>query len=160
MKTIVVNALKCTGCRLCQMACATSRSHRMLSDMAHLKVLKEDHFGLAVPIACAQCKIAPCQNVCPMGAIRRNEDTGALGVDEARCIGCQMCSMVCPLGMISYHEQVASKCDLCGGEPVCVQFCATGAIRYEDVESVAQFKNQKLAEEQFGLLKKLLFDSI
>ena len=57
--------------------------------------------------------------------------------DEDRCVGCWMCVMVCPYGVIhsceSYDRsqgKIASKCDLCAGEdvPACVAHCPNEAL--------------------------------
>jgi Fe-S-cluster-containing hydrogenase component 2 len=67
-----------------------------------------------------------------MGAISRNEETGALAVNEDLCVGCKTCVIACPLGGVLYHyiKGCAMKCDLCGGDPECVKSCLYGAIEF------------------------------
>jgi Fe-S-cluster-containing hydrogenase component 2 len=45
-----------------------------------------------------------------------------------------MCVSACPLGNMSYSPSGKNvfKCDLCGGSPKCVEFCAPGAITFVD----------------------------
>jgi Fe-S-cluster-containing hydrogenase component 2 len=38
------------------------------------------------------------------------------------------------------------KCELCGGDPQCVRYCATGAIEYGDPEEAARQKRARDAE--------------
>lgn len=73
---IMADAGKCIGCRTCEVACAVS--HQQNQDCAALspaemvsriRVIKDQAFTTAV--ACHQCEDAPCANVCPVQAIRR-----------------------------------------------------------------------------------------
>jgi carbon-monoxide dehydrogenase iron sulfur subunit len=78
------------------------------------------------------------------GAMQRDKETGAVECDEGKCVGCWMCIMVCPFGVISrdVHEgKIASKCDLCigEGEPACVKNCPNEALVYiEEGEEVEE----------------------
>lgn len=51
-------------------------------------------------------------------------------VDEALCIGCELCVDACPLDAIKLHPETGSaiKCDLCAGQPKCVERCPRGAL--------------------------------
>ena len=42
-----------------------------------------------IPIVCQQCHDPICAKVCVMGAILRNEETGAIIVKEDLCVGCK-----------------------------------------------------------------------
>ena len=70
------------------------------------------------PLMCLQCDTAACEKVCPSGALKRNEATGALVVDDAKCIRCKMCVQACPFGNIAYDPAKSRilRCDLCDGE--------------------------------------------
>jgi len=52
-------------------------------------------------------------------------------------VGCKLCTIACPYGTIFYNPAThkAFKCNLCGGDPACVEACPTAAILYEDVET-------------------------
>ena len=121
----------CTGCGLCQLAC----SHRLLGGYnPHRSVLKVRHARENLyhfPVVCSQCRNAYCLNVCPVGAIHEDERTGAKRVDHEKCIGCGTCARFCPVEMIAVDPDLdkAVKCDLCGGEPLCVATCPTGALQ-------------------------------
>jgi Fe-S-cluster-containing hydrogenase component 2 len=77
--------------------------------------------------------------VCPVGAIQLDAATGAYKVDNDRCFGCRMCSLVCPFAAISSDRQTgkAIKCDLCDGNPACEAVCAPGALRFDEQDHAA-----------------------
>ena len=153
-KTLVVDAAKCTACRRCELACSFHHTGTFSPSAARLKVeifTEEDFY---YPITCQQCDDAPCAAVCPAGAIVRNGSTGAWEIQEARCIGCRMCIMVCPFGaaMVSVPEHRVVKCDLCGGEPECVAFCGQGALSVGEVGDLAAPRQKAFARQMKTLL--------
>jgi Fe-S-cluster-containing hydrogenase component 2 len=85
-----------------------------------------------IPIVCLQCDSAACVTVCPSGALERRATTGAIAVNKERCIKCHACVAVCPFGNIAVEETsgYVVKCDLCNGQPRCVQFCPTETLTY------------------------------
>jgi Fe-S-cluster-containing hydrogenase component 2 len=82
--------------------------------------------------------------VCPSGAIIRDEDTEAVVVVSDHCVGCKMCMLACPFGQIYYNtrEKVSSKCDLCKGDPNCVKHCISGALEFEQEEEAFHYKRE------------------
>ncbi len=120
----------CTGCGLCQLAC----SHRMLGGYnprrAVIRVTHSTENLYHFPVVCNQCENAYCANVCPTGAIQRNESSGALEIDREKCVACGLCERYCPIGMAKVDRELnkAVKCDLCGGKPSCVEACPSGAL--------------------------------
>jgi Fe-S-cluster-containing hydrogenase components 2 len=144
---IIADALKCIGCRTCEVACVVA--HQDTQDCAsvsreaffpRIQVVKGDMLSSAV--ACHQCEDAPCANVCPTGAIRREKSHVA--VDQTRCIGCKSCMVACPFGAmrVTVHNArpQAIKCDLCHHRPqgpACVEACPTSALRCVDVDTLS-----------------------
>lgn len=139
MKMLVVDHARCTGCRLCEIACSLHQDDVSNPAAARLAVVRWDEEGVHVPTVCMQCVVAMCEQVCQPGAICRDAATGALVVDYERCIGCRMCVIGCPYGAMSVHPvgRQVIKCNLCGGDPRCVRFCETGALRFAEPEDAA-----------------------
>jgi Fe-S-cluster-containing hydrogenase component 2 len=139
MKMLVVDHARCTGCRLCEIACSLHQDGVANPAAARLAIVRWDEEGVHVPAVCMQCAVAMCEQVCQPRAISRIAATGALVVDYDRCIGCRMCVIGCPYGAMSVHPvgQQVIKCNLCEGDPRCVRFCEPGALRYLEPEAVA-----------------------
>ena len=147
-KMVVVDYEKCTGCRNCEMACSVFHLQACNPTKSAVRVVKWEREGLEVPIICQQCEEPACANICPVQAISRHEDTGAMVVDVDLCVGCRMCIVACPFGAIALDRdrRQAFKCDLCGGvEPWCVRLCQPGALTYELPPAVSLYKKRVAA---------------
>jgi carbon-monoxide dehydrogenase iron sulfur subunit len=147
-KALSVDLNLCTGCRSCEARCAFKHHHECNPSNSRVVVVKFDHLGLSVPVFCLNCKEAFCKNVCPTKAIQRDEKTGALYHKEEKCIGCLACTMVCPFsGLQVLSKRKVVKCDLCEGDPYCVKYCETGAIRYVELEDMRVHSAYTLAQK-------------
>ena len=106
---------------------------------------------------CQQCLSAPCQAVCPVKAISRDESLNRVSIDYDLCIGCRMCVAVCPFGAMGFDSLASKviKCDLCDGDPQCVRFCETKAIQYVDASEVSGVKQLGAAEKFSSVLQKV-----
>lgn len=137
---IVFDPQWCRTCKLCEMVCSIVHEGEARPALARINITFEA-FKVIDPIqgiVCAQCPDAPCMAVCPVGAMSRDPQTGAVIVDPDLCIGCMACRRACPWDVPKKHPEhgIAVKCDLCKdreGGPVCVEMCPlTGkALRYE-----------------------------
>lgn len=120
----------CTGCNVCLLVCSARATGGYNPRLARLKVTMEEENLLNRPLVCSQCINTFCERSCPTGAIYRNIDTGAVLVKKEDCTGCGLCVEACPDGMIFLDgEGKADKCDLCHGNPMCVQYCTPGALK-------------------------------
>ncbi len=140
MKRILIREEYCLGCRLCEIYCVVqhSKSRRIVKAYKREfprpvpRVIVEEHDFTSFALQCRHCEEAPCLDACITAALTRDEETGAVLCDENKCVGCWMCIMVCPFGVIQRSQQrkIASKCDLCYGEeiPVCVKNCPNDAL--------------------------------
>jgi len=154
-KVLMIDYEKCTGCRLCEQVCPVKHEGVCNPARSRITVVKWEEEGLYVPMVCQQCESAPCQVICPVLAISRNDHQGVVEVDYDKCIGCRMCIAVCPFGAMSFDilgEKVI-KCDLCGGDPVCVKFCETQAIQYVDASKLSLAKQRTAAEKLSRILQ-------
>jgi molybdopterin-containing oxidoreductase family iron-sulfur binding subunit len=171
---------RCIGCRRCVHACVEENNQsrdpevhwiRVLSmekekgiDFAHAdayyapeQVPQDGHFY--VPVACQQCRNAPCTKVCPTGATWTEPD-GIVVIDYDWCIGCRCCMAACPYGARHFNwgeaaipadrlnrnmhvlgnrprpRGVVEKCTFCiqrvraGRYPACVEACPAGARKF------------------------------
>lgn len=127
-----INIEKCTGCKLCELACSFARTGSFNLSKSLIKAAADGY--IYAPITCLHCADPDCARVCPTGAISKNGAHGAVTIDESKCLGCLLCTLSCPHGGIFYSslEDKVSKCDLCDGSPECVKFCGPGAIGYID----------------------------
>ncbi len=131
-KILRVNINNCTGCQSCVVTCSLVKHGIFSKDRAYTSVLKNEDKCLAIPMICEHCETPLCAEVCPEDAIVKDAITGSVKIDSARCIGCEACRKACPFGteIVSLQNGVAIKCDLCSGEPACVEVCLQKALQY------------------------------
>ena len=147
-KIVLVNPEKCVGCRNCALACSFAKEGIFSLGRARIGTMWIPKIGMNVPMVCQQCAKPLCADVCPVGAISRNEETGAMVIDQDLCIGCKMCVIVCPFGgpIIDSETGTIIKCDLCDSDPECVKHCVYGALEFVDADEVAYIKRRAGAE--------------
>ncbi|RLA94847.1 MAG: 4Fe-4S ferredoxin [Deltaproteobacteria bacterium] len=134
------------GCRLCEVYCVTQHSasknilkaYRGEYPRPTSGIIFEEKDHLSFALQCRHCEEPLCVEACLTGAMYRHPD-GYVLHDKDRCVGCWMCIMVCPFGVIKPdldQKVVASKCDLCieAEEPACVAHCPNEAIELREVE--------------------------
>lgn len=125
---------KCTGCRLCELACSLSNEGQCNPEKSRIRLIRSEEDGLiyTVPVVCMQCEKAVCLEMCPTQALYRDPKTDAVLVDPEKCIGCRTCVYVCPFGgpFVDPEKHVSVKCTLCDGDPQCVKICPKGALEY------------------------------
>jgi carbon-monoxide dehydrogenase iron sulfur subunit len=161
LKRILVRREMCSGCRACEVACVAHHEGRFGTAAARIHVVKVEALGIDQPHVCRQCGAtqgvarAPCVAACPVGALSKDEHTGAIQVNvdpasASACIGCAACVDACPFGMAILHPETGTAiiCDLCGGDPACVKRCATGAIVYAERGAGARARREALTKEK------------
>lgn len=131
---IQVDASACSGCRSCELACSLGHTGEYSPAESRIQVEKDEPRGLDEPQVCRQCGVALCVEVCPHGALSRQEETRAVLVDEDLCTGCGLCVKACPFAGVRLWEEKALICDLCQGDPACVKACVTGALQFSHEE--------------------------
>ena len=69
-----------------------------------------------------------------------------------------MCSNACPFGCISIDKRLkmAVKCNYCEGEPKCVEFCPTGALRFVNLAKVSISNRRRGVDKYLENLKMIL----
>ena len=164
---IVVDPKKCVACKSCELACAIehSKSKELRNAIAEsplpLQRVKVEGIGeLAIPLQCRHCEDAPCVKICPTKATVKSGQEEPVLIKKELCIGCKMCMVVCPFGVISLDRggKAVVKCDLCierlkdGKMPACVSVCPTKALQFKDLKKVTKKKRKdylvKIANEK------------
>ena len=148
-KVLSIDHEKCTGCRLCELVCSVEHEGVSNPTRSRINVVKWESEGLYIPVSCQQCEDAPCKAVCPVKAIGRDEALNCISIDYDTCIGCRQCTAVCPFGAMGFDikNKKVFKCDLCGGDPRCVQFCDMKAVDYIEAETLSIKKKRDAAKK-------------
>jgi carbon-monoxide dehydrogenase iron sulfur subunit len=133
-----VDFTKCTGCRICELACSAKHEGKFQPSLARLKIIKYDDLGVDIPNVCGPCETAPCVDICPVYAIRRDPISKMTFLVEEKCILCKSCVGACVNGVILLDNERMRiiKCDHCGGDPECAKVCPTGAIVYGPASTI------------------------
>ena len=139
----IFNYDKCVGCEACNAACMVENNWAInprtifIYNAGALPGLTVINLSLA----CNHCEKAVCLEGCPAGAYYREPVTGAVVIDETKCIGCRYCQWNCPYDAPKYDQvkRVTGKCNLCyprlkdGLMPACSIACPTGALEYGEL---------------------------
>jgi len=153
MKRLVVDLQRCSGCKRCELACALEHS----SSKEYLDVFKskdglkprifvESIGDRPVPVVCRHCADPLCVSACMAGCMQKDIQSGVVNNQgyEQKCVGCWMCIMACPFGVIltSSIDSKASdctfpqaiKCDFCPNKatPACVEACPNEVLTVEE----------------------------
>ncbi|MCJ7681830.1 MAG: 4Fe-4S dicluster domain-containing protein [Candidatus Aminicenantes bacterium] len=126
---IRVDLSRCTGCRRCETACAFFHTGRVNRHQARIRVVQFYEKGIDGPVVCVQCRERYCLK-CPEKALSLGHD-GQVIVSPTRCNLCGACEKNCPIGAVTIFEGFVYICDLCGGDPKCVQACTENAIIWD-----------------------------
>ena len=134
VKTIQIDADKCSGCRLCESACsafhAETRYGRVNPKRSRIRVFHDEDNALFIPILAGPFTDAECN-----GRTRISIKGKTYGE-------CSFCRASCPSRELFKEPDapdIPLKCDMCGepplpGGPSCVQWCFTGALTYLERE--------------------------
>jgi Fe-S-cluster-containing hydrogenase component 2 len=111
---------KCSGCRLCEMACSIHHRGVVNTGRSAIRVFKDDlDTGACTPVVCRQCKKMLCMD----------NDFQNAEAYRGRFVWEKSFSDSCPFGALVQWDDDVYHCDLCGGKVQCVSVCSTGAIR-------------------------------
>jgi len=143
-RVLVIQSENCTGCHLCELICSSTKAGEFIPSQSRIRVVTNGLKGWSRPVVCLQCEEPMCMAACSVEAIYKTEtpqgDSLVL-VNKEKCIGCHQCIVACPFGAIEYIKELkATKCDLCGGSPVCVNFCFYDCLKFKELSDDAKQK--------------------
>ena len=118
----VIDDTKCKKCQMCVKACP---------------------YNAIVKIS------VPCEDACPVGAIKKDE-TGFASIDFAKCISCGKCISACPFGAVHERSQIVDILKVIKSDKKVVAMIAP-AIAGQFPGSIEQLK---------AAIKKAGFDSV
>jgi Fe-S-cluster-containing dehydrogenase component len=178
---LVIDLDSCVGCQACVTSCKEWNTGGSMAPLTDVKPYgggadgvwfnrvhsyeQEQEGGCGsravhFPRSCLHCEEPACVTVCPTGASYKRGSDGIVLVDEAKCIGCKLCSWACPYGAREYDVTVGvmKKCTLCVDRiynqnlpeadrvPACVAACPTSARHFGDLGDPASAVSQLVAE--------------
>lgn len=118
--SMVIREKLCIDCERCKEAC--NKTNHVPSYGFRTTILEkrrslgEDKFETTfMPVLCNHCNRPPCVRVCPTTATWKDEKTGIVVMNPARCIGCKTCMTACPYNARYFKEEdrAVDKCDFC-----------------------------------------------
>lgn len=132
---VIADSRRCVACFACQAACV--ENHLRMGLQAYPRLIVTYTPEGAMPLQCRQCDRPACMTVCPVKAI--NLRNGSVVLNETVCIGCKMCGLACPFGVI-----------LTGGTPVPVYGFNLGQYSYiNDPYQSAPMRLRELDQPNF-----------
>ena len=127
---IKIDINKCTGCKRCETVCAFYHTGRINHHLSRIKVLNIYETGIDGPVVCNRCQESYCLK-CPEHALTIGAQNQII-VSPTVCTLCGVCEKSCPIGAIEIFNDIVYVCDLCGGEPKCVEACSEKAIIFNN----------------------------
>ena len=149
---MLIDLDRCTRCDDCVRACAATHDNNPRFIRHGPK-----HGQFMMANACLHCVDPVCMIGCPTGAIGRDQENGAVTINDQTCIGCGTCASACPysaIRMVEIRDEKgnrivdresdlpvlkATKCDMCSdnlGGPACARACPHDALVRIDVSNV------------------------
>ncbi len=146
IKTIKIDADLCNGCRACEVICSAFHSEPKYSSnnpaRSRIRVIRDPLRDVYIPVYAGEYTPSEC-----MGRDR-------YVIDGKEYEECAFCRASCPSRDLFKEPDsgLPLKCDMCEGEdePLCVKWCITDALTYEEREEEVE-EDEPLEELEIGL---------
>lgn len=141
---------KCVGCSVCEYACAFEKEKAFNPLKSRIRTVRL-HPLINLAVTCRLCEDAPCVAACPRDALEQSEETGVILVDDDKCNGCGWCIEACDYGAVTLHpeKRVVVICDLCDGDPKCIEWCPEEALDFVTRDILAQKARRSVVKKLF-----------
>jgi len=93
---VIADPKRCIGCYACVAGCV--ENHRKFGLQAYPRLYITHTIAGTMPIQCRHCESPSCAAVCPVNAITYSDHS--IRINESLCIGCKLCALACPFGVI------------------------------------------------------------
>ena len=142
----IFNHNKCVSCNACSAACILENGWTIQprNIYTYNSEAEESFPVINLSLACNHCELAVCMKGCPSSAFSRDRVTGAIIIDDTKCIGCRYCQWNCPYDAPKFdiEKRTIGKCNLCysrlmeGLQPACSSACPTGALNFSELSEI------------------------
>lgn len=130
IKTIKIDANKCTGCRICEAICSAFHNDSLVNPKrSRIRIFWDEENNLFVPILAGQFTDAECNG------------RTVIVIDGKEYGQCSFCRASCPSRDLFKEpdaEEIPLKCDMCGEPPpeelLCIKWCLTDALTLVEEE--------------------------
>ena len=155
MKMICVDRSKCNGCGACQSICSMVKQDRVQPAEARIRLQRAGGAKLQYVTYCQHCADPECLKACLKTIIRK--DGGLVLRNFNGCFACSACEVACPMGAVVYDSCVDAymTCDQCGGDPVCVKICPTGALSFVDAAEACVDRRAAYAAQKVDVKERV-----
>jgi len=154
VKTIKVDVDKCNGCRACEVICSAFHATPKYSSnnpaRSRIRVIRDPLRNVYVPVYAGEYTPAECAG--------RDKYT----IDGKEYEECAFCRASCPSRDIFKEPDsgLPLKCDMCEDdppqeEPLCVQWCLSDALTYEEREEEVE---EEVEQEELEIGLESLLD--
>jgi benzoyl-CoA reductase subunit BamC len=151
VKRINIDVDKCNGCRACEMICSSFHAEPKYSSnnpaRSRVRVIHDPLRDLYVPVYAGEYTKCECSG--------RDKYT----IDGKEYDECAFCRASCPSRDLFKEPDsgLPLKCDMCESdptveEPLCVQWCITDALTYEErEEEISEEEEEQPGDLELGL---------
>ncbi|MCP4751919.1 MAG: 4Fe-4S dicluster domain-containing protein [Proteobacteria bacterium] len=175
---VLIDTTECIGCRKCEWMCGDINrlSTKPLSTFDDKSVFERrrrpeiDGYTVVnryedpdasdkptyVKVQCMHCNEPACVSACLVGALQKDEKTGAVRYDAGKCMGCRYCLVACPFQIPAYEYGNAltpqvRKCTFClerisdgKGVPGCVAVCPVEALLFGERDKLLEAARRRI----------------